>query len=156
LDKGKTVVKGVVMDGIENENIGTDDTTAGEGFVLQTDRGITTVADTVVAKMAGIAAREVDGVHGLGTSFRRLVGRVRTGDSLTQGVNVEVGKKEAAIDLVIILNYGYSIPVVAASLRQNVINKIEEGTGLIVKEVNIEVDDLYIESEERSIGSRVE
>jgi uncharacterized alkaline shock family protein YloU len=128
-----------------------------EGFILQTDRGITTVADAVVAKMAGIAAREVEGVHGLGKSFRRLVGRVRAGDSLTQGVNVEVGKKEAAIDLVIVMEYGYSIPSVAQILRENVISKVESGTGLIVKEVNIEVDDLYVPSEEPGpTGARVE
>jgi len=127
-----------------------------EGYILQTDRGITTVADIVVAKMAGIAAREVEGVHGLGTAFRRLVGRARTGDSPAQGVNVEVGKKEAAVDLVIVLEYGYAIPAVAQALRENVISKVEEGTGLIVKEVNIEVDDLYIQTEEKSVGARVE
>lgn len=128
-----------------------------EGFILQTERGITTVADAVVAKMAGIAAREVEGVHELGTSFRRLVGRVRSADAITQGVNVEVGKKEAAIDLVIVMDYGYSIPIVAQALRENVISKVESGTGLIVKEVNIEVDDLFIPSEESApTGARVE
>jgi uncharacterized alkaline shock family protein YloU len=128
-----------------------------EGLVLQTDRGITTVADAVVAKMAGIAAREVEGVHELGKSFRRLVGRVRPGESLTQGVNVEVGKKEAAIDLAIVMDYGYSIPAVAQNLRENVISKVETGTGLAVKEVNIEVDDLFIPSEEGPVaGARVE
>lgn len=128
-----------------------------EGLVLQTDRGITTVADAVVAKMAGIAAREVEGVHELGKSFRRLVGRVRPGESLTQGVNVEVGKKEAAIDLAIVMDYGYSIPAVAQNLRENVISKVETGTGLAVKEVNIEVDDLFIPSEEGPMaGARVE
>jgi uncharacterized alkaline shock family protein YloU len=136
---------------------GTDVGAGKEGFILQTDRGITTVSDAVVAKMAGIAAREVEGVHGLGKSFRRLVGRVRSGDSLTQGVNVEVGKKEAAIDLVIVMEYGYSIPSVAQILRENVIGKVESGTGLIVKEVNIEVDDLFIPSEESApTGARVE
>jgi uncharacterized alkaline shock family protein YloU len=128
---------------------------AKEGYVLQTERGITTVSDAVVAKMAGIAAREVEGVHELGKSFRRLVGRVRTGDSLTQGVNVEVGKKEAAIDLVIVMDYGFSIPVIAQEIRNNVISKVETGTGLIVKEVNIEVDDLFVPSEGNT-GARVE
>lgn len=118
------------------------------GFVLETDRGITTVADEVVAKMAGIAAREVEGVHGLGSSFRRLVSRVRPGDSLTQGVNVEVGTKETAIDMVIVMDYGYPIPSVAQKLRDNVIATVETGTGLSVKEVNIEVTDLFLPSEE--------
>lgn len=122
-----------------------------EGWVLQSDRGITTISDAVVAKMAGIAAREVEGVHELGKAFRRLVGRIRPGDSLAQGVNVEVGKKEAAIDLVIVIDYGFSIPAVAQSLRDNVIAKLEAGTGLVVKEVNIEVDDLFIPSEEKEV-----
>jgi len=129
-----------------------------EGLVLETEKGITTVADIVVAKMAGIAAREVEGVHELGTTFRRLVGRVRPGESLSQGVNVEVGKRETAIDLVIVVDYGYSIPVVAQDLRENVIIKIEAGTGLVVKEVNIEVSDLFVpsgETESTSV-SRVE
>ena len=119
-----------------------------EGFVLETEKGITTVADIVVAKMAGIAAREVEGVHELGTTFRRLMGRVRPGESLSQGVNVEVGKRETAIDLVIVVDYGYSIPTVAQDLRDNVITKIEAGTGLLVKEVNIEVSDLFVPSDE--------
>lgn len=120
------------------------------GFVLETDRGITTVADEVVAKMAGIAAREVEGVHGLGSSFRRLVSRVTPGSSLTQGVNVEVGTKEAAIDMVIVMDYGYPIPSVAQKLRDNVITTVETGTGLSVKEVNIEVADLFLPSEEEA------
>jgi uncharacterized alkaline shock family protein YloU len=119
-----------------------------EGLVLETEKGITTVADIVVAKMAGIAAREVEGVHELGTTFRRLMGRVRPGESLSQGVNVEVGKRETAIDLVIVVDYGYSIPTVAQDLRDNVITKIEAGTGLLVKEVNIEVSDLFVPSDE--------
>ncbi len=129
-----------------------------EGLVLETEKGITTVADIVVAKMAGIAAREVKGVHELGTTFRRLIGRVRPGESLSQGVNVEVGKRETAIDLVIVVDYGYSIPTVAQDLRDNVITKIEAGTGLLVKEVNIEVSDLFVpsgETESTSV-SRVE
>ncbi len=129
-----------------------------EGFVLETEKGITTVADVVVAKMAGIAAREVEGVHELGKTFRRLLGRVSPGESLSQGVNVEVGKRETAIDLVIVIDYGYSIPAVAQDLRENVITKVETGTGLVVKEVNIEVSDLFVPTGETepTSASRVE
>jgi uncharacterized alkaline shock family protein YloU len=119
-----------------------------EGLVLETDRGITTVADIVVAKIAGLATREVAGVHNMGTTFRRLLGRVRPGESITQGVAVEVGKKETAIDMVVVVDYGYPIPELAQEIRENVIAKVESGTGLIVKEVNIEVDDLFIASDE--------
>lgn len=127
-----------------------------EGLVLQTDRGITTVADSVVAKVAGMATRQVPGVHSMGAQFRRLLSRVRPGESLTQGVNVEVGKKEAAIDLVIVVDYGYSIPSLAQELRESVIAAVETATGLMVKEVNIEVDDLYVPSEDEPASARVE
>lgn len=116
------------------------------GLTLSTDRGITTVADGVVAKLAGHAVREVAGVAGMGKSFRRLLGRVRPGEeALTQGVHVEVGTKECAIDVVIMVRYGFSIPTLAQEVRENVIARVEADTGLIVKEVNIEIDDLQFE-----------
>jgi uncharacterized alkaline shock family protein YloU len=125
------------------------------GLTLSTDRGITTISDEVVAKLAGHAAREIEGVAGMGATFRRLIGRVKPGqESLTQGVNVEVGKKEAAIDMVLLVRYGYPIPSLAQEVRENVIARIETDTGLIVKEVNIEVDDLQFEEDKTQ--SRVE
>jgi uncharacterized alkaline shock family protein YloU len=126
-----------------------------EGLTLETERGITTIANTVVAKLAGQACREVEGVAAMGTTFRRLLGRVRPGEALAQGVNVEVGKKEAAVDLVIIALYGYSIPALAQDVRENVIARVESGTGLVVKEVNIEVDDLQF-PEDQPVSARVE
>ncbi len=130
--------------------------TADTGLTLETERGITTIADGVVAKLAGHACREIDGVAGMGATFRRLLGRVKPGEeSLAQGVNVEVGKREAAIDVVILVRYGFSIPALAQEVRENVITRVESGTGLIVKEVNIEVDDLEFEEDSPST-SRVE
>ncbi len=125
------------------------------GLTLLTERGITTISDEVVAKLAGHAAREIEGVAGMGATFRRLLGRVKPGqESLTQGVNVEVGKREAAIDMVILVRYGYPIPSLAQEVRENIITRIETDTGLIVKEVNIEVDDLQFEEDKTQ--SRVE
>jgi uncharacterized alkaline shock family protein YloU len=130
--------------------------TAVSGLTLETERGVTTIADDVVAKLAGHSCREIEGVAALGTTFRRLLSRARPGqESLTQGVNVEVGKKEAAIDVVLIVEYGYSIPSLAQEVRDNVIATVESGTGLIVKEVNIEVDDLRF-PDEAPASSRVE
>jgi uncharacterized alkaline shock family protein YloU len=132
------------------------DTMADSGLTLQTDKGITTVSDAVVAKLAGHACREVDGVAGMGAAFRRLLGRVKPGqEALSQGVNVEVGKKEAAIDIVILVQYGYPIPTLAQAVRENVITTVETHTGLIVKEVNIEIDDMQFEDDRRDV-SRVE
>lgn len=125
------------------------------GLTLQTEKGITTISDTVVAKLAGHACRDVDGVASMGKTFRRLLGRVRPGEtSLTQGVNVEVGRKEAAVDVVIVVRYGFSIPTLAQQVRENVIATVEAATGLIVKEVNIEVDDLAFDEDRTT--SRVE
>lgn len=119
-----------------------------EGLTLETDKGITTISDDVVAKIAGHECRENAAVANLGTQFRRLVGRVRPGqESLAQGVNVEVGRKEAAIDLVIVVRPGVSIPGLAQEIRESVIASVESATGLVVVEVNIEVDDIAFEEE---------
>lgn len=121
------------------------------GLTLETDRGITTISDDVVSKVAGYACREIEGVANLGSQFRRLLGRVKPGsDSLTQGVNVEVGTKEAAIDLVMVVHFGYPIPDLAQTVRENVIAKVESATGLSVVEVNLEVDDVVFEEAEES------
>lgn len=118
------------------------------GIWLESEQGVTTISADVVGKLAGFAARETAGVHNLGSSFRRLVGRVKPGsDSLTQGVNVEVGKREAAVDIVIVVEYGHAIPDLAQSVRDNIIAAVEKTTGLVVKEVNIEVDDIVFEQE---------
>jgi len=126
---------------------------------LKTERGVTTIADTVVAKVAGIATREVPGVHDMGGSAARAFGAVtqRVGfiDERTQGVAVEVGEREAAVDLVIVVDYGESIPKVADAIRSNVINRIESTTGLSVTEVNVAVNDLYFPGDEEPQSPRV-
>jgi uncharacterized alkaline shock family protein YloU len=93
----------------------------------------------------------------MGSGFRRLLNRVRPGEEpLSAGVNVEVGKKEAAIDVVIKVNYGSAIPTLAQEVRESVISAVETGTGLIVKEVNIEVDDLVFPDDSNAQVNRVE
>lgn len=121
----------------------------GEG--LQTDHGTTTVADSVVAKIAGIAAREVSGVHQMGTGAARALGVIKeklpigsNEPAPTQGVSVEVGEKEAAVDLDLVVEYGVSIPELGKSVRNNVIQRVERMTGLTVTEVNISVDDIWL------------
>ena len=121
---------------------------------LETDQGVTSIADSVVSKIAGIAAREVDGVAELGGAvsgaLASVVGRIR-GDEQhgTAGVGVEVGKRQAAVDLTMRVMYPASIHEVAESVRQNVINRIESMTGLDVVEVNIAVNDLTFEGEQQ-------
>ena len=114
---------------------------------LQSTKGQTKLADTVVTKVAGIAAREVGGVHALGGGASRALGsvtqRVGIGDERSQGVTVEVGEREAAVDLTVVIEYGESIPAVTQAIRENVIRRVEGICGLTVTEVNIAVNDLY-------------
>jgi uncharacterized alkaline shock family protein YloU len=126
--------------------------TPGPATPLQSERGNTTIADAVVTKVAGIAAREVRGVHNLGGGVARALGsvtqRVGFGDEMSQGVSVEVGEREAAVDLTIVIDFGESIPLVSQAVRDNVIKRIEGITGLSVTEVNVAVNDLYFPGEE--------
>ncbi|WP_297150177.1 Asp23/Gls24 family envelope stress response protein [Thermogemmatispora sp.] len=127
--------------------------TMGRGVEAVTPQGKTSIADNVVAKIAGIAAREIEGVHelvpsGAGAAIAGLASRVTGGDTRSLGVNVEVGQQEAAIDLNMVVDYGVSIPQVAAAVRQNIINRVAAMTGLTVKEVNIAVTDLYFPEEQ--------
>lgn len=124
---------------------------AGDGGGLVTQHGKTTIADAVVSKIAGIAAREVHGVHELGGGPARALGSMRErvgGRSHAQGVSVEVGEREAAVDLDVVIDYGLSIADVAAGIRRSVISAIESMTGLSVTEVNINVDDVFMPSED--------
>ncbi len=121
---------------------------------LKTEQGSTTIADAVVTKVASIATREVGGVYELGGGAARAVGsvaqRVGIGDQRTQGVSVEVGEKEAAVDLTIVVEYGESIPKLSQEIRDNVTRRIEGITGLAVTEVNVTVNDLHFPGDEQA------
>lgn len=141
------------------EDAGSPGTTRQEG-PLQTERGHTTIADAVVTKVASEAAREIRGVHELGGGVTRAIGsvtqRVGVGDERTQGVSVEVGEREAAVDLTLVVDYGESIPRVSQAVRDNVIKRIEGITGLAVTEVNVTVNDLYFPGDEVPEQHRVQ
>ncbi|MFF4356344.1 Asp23/Gls24 family envelope stress response protein [Streptomyces sp. NPDC001178] len=116
-------------------------------------RGRTTIADGVVEKIAGIAAREVPGIHALGGGFTRTMGAMRDRvpgghPSAGRGVKVEVGEKQTAIDLQVVVEYGVSITDLAAEVRENVIAAVERMTGLEVVEVNIAVNDVHLPDED--------
>jgi uncharacterized alkaline shock family protein YloU len=116
-------------------------------------KGKTSIADGVVAKIVGIAAREIEGVKdvvniGAGASIAGLATRVTGGGTHAQGVSVEVGEREAAASINIIAIYGVSIPQVADAVRRNVINRVEAMTGLTVIAVDIAVTDLYFPDEQ--------
>ncbi len=122
----------------------------GSSSPLQTERGSTSISDSVVSKIAGIAAQEVEGIR-MGSGATQAVGGLLgsiTGGSQTQGVSVEVGQEEAALDLTLTTEYGKSIPQVAEAVRQNVINRVESLVGLRVTEVNVTVANVFFPQEE--------
>jgi uncharacterized alkaline shock family protein YloU len=117
---------------------------------LVSEDGSTSIADDVVAKIAEMAAREVRGVHELSSGLSGALRRFTPGMSgRGSAADVEVGKEEAIVDLDVVVDYGVSIPTVAQSIRENVMTRLEHMTGLRVKEVNIEVSDLYFVEDER-------
>ncbi|MEC3982536.1 Asp23/Gls24 family envelope stress response protein [Amycolatopsis sp. H20-H5] len=135
------------------------------GGALVSKQGSTTIADTVVQKVAGLATREVSGVYALGGGAARAFSAIReripgASASAGQGVSVEVGEKQAAIDLQILVEYGVSIADLSRSVRKNVINAVEQMTGLEVVEVNINVSDVHIpgddEGEDQADTGRVQ
>ncbi|MFJ1457413.1 Asp23/Gls24 family envelope stress response protein [Nocardia sp. N2S4-5] len=130
-----------------------DRNATGRPDALVTDQGTTTIADTVVQKIAGLAAREVRGVHELGGGAARAFGALRdripgASASVGQGVSVEVGERQAAVDLDLVVEYGVAIAELARVVRRNVITAIEQMTGLEVVEVNLNVNDVYIEGDD--------
>ncbi|MDF5753363.1 Asp23/Gls24 family envelope stress response protein [Spongiactinospora sp. TRM90649] len=126
---------------------------AGQSGPLQSGKGKTTIADTVVAKIAAMAARDVSGVHEMGGSAGRALNAVRGmvgGDRpMTQGVAVEVGERQAAVDVNVVADYGVAIPDMASAVRRNVITAIERMCGLEVTEVNIRVDDVHMPGDDK-------
>ena len=111
------------------------------------DGGTTTISDQVVAKIAGLAAREVEGVQeltpqGLGGTISGLANKVSGSQSHDQGVRVQVGQQEAIVDLAMIVHYGASIPRVAQAVRKSVSDQLLSMTGLRAREINIAVTDI--------------
>jgi uncharacterized alkaline shock family protein YloU len=120
---------------------------------MSDERGTTIIADEVVGKVAGIAAREVAGVHDLGGDVARgfafLKERVGLGDSegggdADRGVRVRLEGTTAAIDMTIVVEFGFVVHSVTDAVRTKVIGSVENMLGLEVTEVNIRVDDVHV------------
>ncbi len=124
----------------------------GQRGPLQTEHGTTVIEDTVVARVAGIAAQEVEGIRmggGASQAVGGFIGSFTGGGTQTQGVSVEVGQEEAAIDLTMTTEYGKAIPQLTEAVRRNVINRVENLVGLRVTEVNIAVSNIFFPQEEQ-------
>lgn len=111
-----------------------------------TQLGQIKMADDVVATIAALAATEVPGVIMSGGIVDGIAEVLRR-KNLTKGVSVEVGEKEAAVDINIIIEYGTKIPEIVGSIQQNVSKAIFSMTGLNVVEVNINVQGVTFKEE---------
>ena len=111
------------------------------------EMGTIKVSDEVVAIISGIAATEVAGVAGMSGGLAGGIAEILGRKNLSKGVKVEVGEKEAVIDLYIIVEYGCRIPDVAWEIQEKVKKSVETMTGLSVNEVNIHVQGVNIEKE---------
>ncbi|MFD8677012.1 Asp23/Gls24 family envelope stress response protein [Streptomyces seoulensis] len=128
--------------------------TSGAGEPAAT-RGRTSIADVVVVKVAGVAAREIPGVHAMGGGLSRTIGAVRDRvpggrSNVGRGVKVEVGERQTAIDLDLVVEYGVPIADLARDVRENVIDAVERITGLEVVEVNVTINDVHLPDDEDS------
>ncbi len=114
----------------------------------ETNLGSIRIADEVVSIIAGLAATEVEGIAGMSGGIVSGVTEMLGRKNFTKGVKVEVGEKEAAVDLYIVVKYGVRIPDVALAAQENVKQAIETMTGLSVVEVNVHVQGVGFPSEE--------
>ena len=113
--------------------------------------GKTVINDGVVAKVAGLAARDVAGVHALGGGAARALGAIRDAmknTDVSQGVSVEVGETQVAVDVTIVADYPVQLQQVANDIRTNVIRAIEDLVGLEVTEVNVTIIDIHLPSDD--------
>jgi len=111
------------------------------------------IGDTVIAKIAHMACREVDGVHALGGATSGALSSLRVADTRTQGVTVDVRGDAVDVDVTLVVSYGRSIPEVAQACRELVRERIEATTGLTVKAVNVVVGDIYFPEAEAGAES---
>ena len=120
---------------------------------LLSERGVTTISDTVVSSLAGMAAQEVDGVHMGGGASRAaggVLGSLTSSESRTSGITVEVGRTEAAIDLKMGIEYSKNILQTVEEVRRRITDRVESMTGLRIKELNTTITDItFSETEAR-------
>lgn len=121
----------------------------------QTSLGSIRIADEVVRIIAGLAATEVPGVAGMSGGVVGGIVEMLGRKNLSKGVKVEVGEKEAAVDIFVIVEYGIRIPDVAVQIQDNVKKAIESMTGLVVLEVNVNIQGVSFSQEGKEEEHRI-
>ena len=102
-----------------------------------------TIADSVMAKVAYTACRDIEGVHALGGATSRALSSLRGGENRTQGVSIDLREDGVDLDLTLVVTYGVNIPKVADACRAAVKEQVEGSTGLTVRSINVVVSDIY-------------
>lgn len=115
----------------------------------KTEIGTIQIAPEVIEVIAGLATVEVQGVAGMSGGFGGGIAELLGRKNLSKGVKVEVGQREAAIDVSIIVEFGNRIPEVASAIQRNVKQTIESMTGLTVVEVNVHIHDVQFKTPEK-------
>ena len=120
-----------------------DDPTSGGGA----SRGTTVISTNVIAKIAGLATRDVPGVHALGGGTARALGALREAISstdFTQGVTLDVTDDQVVVDLTLVAEYPLPLQQVASDARSAVVDAIETLVGMQVSAVNVTINDVHV------------
>lgn len=120
-----------------------------DGRELEYEESKLIIEDKVVAKIARIAINGVDGILEMKGNIADSIGSFFSGreEQSTAGVSVEVGEKEAKINLDVIIEYGKNATRIFQDIKRAVTNNIKEMTGLDVVTVNVDVVDVMTKQE---------
>lgn len=104
--------------------------------------------DDVIAKIAGMSIQNIDGILSMnGNVFDNLADKIRSKEDITKGIDADVGEKQAALDLEIILEYGKDAHQIFQNILHEVGNQIKRMTGLNVVEINVYISDVMTKKE---------
>ena len=123
------------------------------GSTTAGSRGRTVIDDGVISKVAGMAAREVAGVHALGGGAARALGAIRDAmnqTDLSQGISVEVGETQVAVDISIVAEYPMPLQAFADNVRASIVSAIQDLIGMEVIEVNVTINDVHVPSDDNA------
>ena len=97
------------------------------------------ISNDVIATIAGLAALEVEGVETITTFTDKLL--------KSNGVKIQLEEEDVNLDIMVMIEFGISIPDIALKIQENVKNTVETMTGLNVSQVNIHVQGISFRKE---------
>lgn len=106
-------------------------------------RGELTFEDKVIEKIVGLALNNIDGLLAVDGGFlANIKDKLINTDTVRDGVSVEVGKEQVAIDLSIVAEYQKHLPTIYDNIKRIVETEVKRMTDLDVVEVNVKVADI--------------